>query len=178
MTFKVIDKKTGEEADTYKIALKEDWAKHLIYCDIEGFAITEDGVLVLMDECGNVAYCPADRFEIVFEEEEPKGDAISREDLKTVIHNSNLSGNREWLLMELDKIIDNAPIVPLPGFKEGYKQAIKDGKTNFQRLESEWICPNCDLYDQVEDDYCQYAGECTIGCRDCRYFKQKEGAEE
>ena len=71
MTFKVIDKKTGKEADTYKIALKEDWAKCLVYCDIEGFALTEDGVLVLMDECGNVAYCPDDRFEIAFEEEKP-----------------------------------------------------------------------------------------------------------
>ena len=69
MTFKIIDKKTGKEADTYKIALKEDWAKNLIYCDMEGFAIEEDGTLVLMDECGNVAYCPADRFEIVFDSE-------------------------------------------------------------------------------------------------------------
>ena len=76
MTFKVIDKKTGKEADTYKIALKEDWAKHLIYCDMEGFAIEEDGSLVLMDECGNVVYCPADRFEIVFEEEEPQGEYV------------------------------------------------------------------------------------------------------
>ena len=43
---------------------------------------------------------------------------------------------------------------------------------------SEWICPNCDLYDQAEDNYCQYAGECTIGCRKCKYFKQKGGQEE
>lgn len=76
MTFRVIDKKTGKEADTYKIALKEDWAKHLIYCDMEGFAIEEDGSLVLMDECGNVAYCPDDRFEIVFEKEEPQGESV------------------------------------------------------------------------------------------------------
>lgn len=70
MRFTVIDKKNGKEADTYTIALKEDWAKGLIYCDIEGFAITEDGTLVLMDECGNVAYCPDNRFEIVFDEKE------------------------------------------------------------------------------------------------------------
>ena len=80
MTFKVIDKKTGKEADTYKIALKEDWAKHLIYCDMEGFAIEEDGTLVLMDECGNVAYCPDDRFEIVFEKEEPQGEWVYRQE--------------------------------------------------------------------------------------------------
>lgn len=66
MTFSVIDNKTGHEADTYQIALKEEWAKHLMYCDMEGFAITEDGTLVLLDECGGVAYCPGDRFTIVF----------------------------------------------------------------------------------------------------------------
>ena len=74
--FKVIDKKTGEEADTYKIALKEDWAKGLIYCDMEGFAILEDGNLVLLDECGKWEYCPSDRFEII-----PEGSVVlSREE--------------------------------------------------------------------------------------------------
>jgi hypothetical protein len=62
--FMVIDNKTGEEADAYQIALKEEWAKGLIYCDIEGFAILEEGNLVLLDECGNVAYCPNNRFTI------------------------------------------------------------------------------------------------------------------
>jgi len=66
MTFSVIDNKTGRKADTYQIALKEEWAKHLMYCDMDGFAITEDGTLVLLDECGGVAYCPNDRFQIVF----------------------------------------------------------------------------------------------------------------
>lgn len=62
MEFIVIDNKTGKEADTYEIALKEEWAKHLIYCDMEGFAILENGELVLLDECGGVAYCPEGRF--------------------------------------------------------------------------------------------------------------------
>ena len=35
--------------------------------------------------------------------------------------------------------IDNAPTVPLPNFKEGYKQAIIDGKTNYSRPHDEWI---------------------------------------
>ena len=70
----------------------------------------------------------------------------------------------------------NAPTVPLPDFKEGYKQAIIDGKTNYSRPEGEWLCPNCYLYEQTEDDYCQYAGECTINCRECKYFKQKGSA--
>ena len=68
--FHVIDKKTGREADPYKIALKEDWAKGLIYCDMEGFAIEEDGTLILLDECGRHAYCPDGRFTVVWEEEE------------------------------------------------------------------------------------------------------------
>lgn len=66
--FTVVDTKTGEYPDVCKIARKEDWAKDLIYCDIDSFAIMEDGSLILTDDCGNVAYCPKDRFEIVGEE--------------------------------------------------------------------------------------------------------------
>lgn len=65
--FTVIDKKTGKYPDLEKIALEEDWAEGLIYCDMNGFAIFEDGNLVIMDECGNFAYCPVDRFEVVWE---------------------------------------------------------------------------------------------------------------
>lgn len=65
MFFKVIDKKTGKEADEYDIALNEKWAEGLCYCDMEGFAITNDGYLILLDECGNFAYCPLDRFEVI-----------------------------------------------------------------------------------------------------------------
>ena len=64
ITFSVIDTQTGKAPDLWQIALKEDWAKHLVYCDMEGFAIEEDGSLVLLDECGNFAYCPIGRFEI------------------------------------------------------------------------------------------------------------------
>ena len=66
--FTVIDKNTGEYPDLETIALTEDWAKGLVYCDMEGFAIQEDGTLILMDECGNLRYCPPDRFEVVWEE--------------------------------------------------------------------------------------------------------------
>lgn len=62
--FNVVDTKTGEYPELEKIALKEDWAKHLMYCDMEGFAIEEDGTLLLLDECGRQACCPAGRFEI------------------------------------------------------------------------------------------------------------------
>ena len=67
--FTVIDKNTGKEADAYMIARRCKWARHLVYCDIEGFAIEEDGTLILLDECGNVAYCPDGRFDVVFSKE-------------------------------------------------------------------------------------------------------------
>ena len=67
--FKVIDNKTGNYPNCEKIALTEEWAKHLIYCDIDSFAITEDGDLILVDDCGNCAFCPADRFTIVFKKD-------------------------------------------------------------------------------------------------------------
>lgn len=66
-TFIVIDNKTGEEADTYDIALHEDWAKHLCYCDMEGWAIEEDGALLLVDECGRFAYADRERFKVKWE---------------------------------------------------------------------------------------------------------------
>lgn len=66
-TFHVIDKRTRKEADPYAIALTEDWAKDLCYCDMEGFAIEEDGTLLLLDECGRHEYCDPDRFEVVWD---------------------------------------------------------------------------------------------------------------
>ncbi len=66
-SFTVIDNETGAYPDCEKIALSEEWAKHLIYCDIDTFAVTEDGNLILLDDCGNFAFCPADRFTVVFE---------------------------------------------------------------------------------------------------------------
>lgn len=67
-TFHVIDTTTGEEPDMRKIALEEIWAKHLMYCDMEGFALEEDGTLILLDECGRHAYCPEGRFKVVWDD--------------------------------------------------------------------------------------------------------------
>lgn len=83
MKFRVIDKKTGKEADPYEIALHEEWAKELCYCDMDGFAILEDGTLLLVDECGKFEYCDADRFKVVFENERPHGEW----ETKTIINN-------------------------------------------------------------------------------------------
>lgn len=66
-TFTVIDTKTGKEADEYNIALYEDWAKHLCYCDMEGWAIENDGTLLLVDECGSFAYADRERFKVVWD---------------------------------------------------------------------------------------------------------------
>lgn len=65
--FTVIDNQTGRYPNCEKIALTEGWAKHLMHCDIDAFALTEDGALMLLDDCGNCAYCPTDRFTVVFE---------------------------------------------------------------------------------------------------------------
>ena len=67
--FIVIDKRTGKEPIfDHNHIFKEKWFKqsNLIYCDIEGWYIGEDGMLVLADECGNIAYPPSDRFEVRF----------------------------------------------------------------------------------------------------------------
>jgi hypothetical protein len=66
--FIVIDKQTGQEVDANDLAdevVNAAWADNLIYCDLEGFAVEQDGTLVLLDECGNYAYPPPDRFEVV-----------------------------------------------------------------------------------------------------------------
>ena len=36
------------------------------------------------------------------------------------------------------------------------------------------ICYDCDLYECVTDNYCQYAGKC-VPIHKCRYFILKEG---
>ena len=36
---------------------------------MEGFAITQDGMLILIDECGRYTYCPDNRFKVVAESE-------------------------------------------------------------------------------------------------------------
>ena len=76
MTFSVIDKRTGKAPIfDHNHIFKEKWFKNsgLIYCDIDGWYIGEDGGLVLIDDCGNAGYPPIDRFEVVFDEEPKQG---------------------------------------------------------------------------------------------------------
>lgn len=81
MRFRVVDNKTGKEADTWNIALHEEWAQGLVYCDMEGFLISEDGQLMLADECGHVVYCDSERFKVVFEDERPHGEWVKKGDM-------------------------------------------------------------------------------------------------
>lgn len=69
MTFKVIDITTGKEP-TGKVI--DDIAKEggLLRADIDQFFVGEDGSVALADDCGNIAYCDANRFKAVAESEE------------------------------------------------------------------------------------------------------------
>lgn len=68
--FRVIDNIYGGEADSYEIVVNEEWAKDLMYCDMEGFAVLESGALILADECERFEYCPKERFTIEWETDE------------------------------------------------------------------------------------------------------------
>lgn len=68
-------------------------------------------------------------------EPDKSGDLISREALKTAIqdHFDELDA---YFPSAFIKEIDNAPTIPLPDFKEGYKQAIIDGKAVMNDIHS------------------------------------------
>jgi hypothetical protein len=71
--FRVVDAETGAEPDLEEIALHEPWARGLIYCDMKGWAIEEDGALLLLDECRQHRYPPAGRFRV---EWLPQGEVV------------------------------------------------------------------------------------------------------
>lgn len=73
--FRVWDKKyekwmlaRGEKGRSLKQYLREKWFKagNLMWCDLEGFALTERGDLLLQDECGGEMYLDGKRFEVCF----------------------------------------------------------------------------------------------------------------
>lgn len=106
---------------------------------------------------------------------ENKGDLISRETLsksmRKSINERYISWTKTITVADIATLIfdeiDNAPTVPIPDFKEGYKQAIIDGKTNFKRPQGEYIdatqghyCSECYEIDYAYYDhkFCPYCG--------------------
>ncbi|MDI6617874.1 MAG: hypothetical protein QME45_04240 [Clostridiales bacterium] len=72
--FEVIDTKTGKKADPMQIALNENWAKDLVYCDMEGFFVGENGEIILADECGQYVYCDPIRFKVIWQRQGREGE--------------------------------------------------------------------------------------------------------
>jgi hypothetical protein len=97
---------------------------------------------------------------------------IDADELKTEINkiiDEEIEIDEKWSngLKYSFKIIDNTPTVPLSDFKEGYKQAIIDGKTNFSRPHGKWIyecldyskCSNCNYANHYGDlPFCPNCG--------------------
>lgn len=63
MEFRVIDNSTNEVISIEKI--REIARENELHdMDLEGFAVTEDGIILLCDECGNFAYLSGDDYRI------------------------------------------------------------------------------------------------------------------
>lgn len=124
--FIVIDDNTSKQADISEIALKEDWAKGLMYCDMEGFAINENGQLVLLDECGNFTYCPYDRFTVKFE----NSVVLSREEYEKINLCYNITRKEtareilKWLTHE-DNVYELNPTVTFYYTKKEFEELAK-----------------------------------------------------
>lgn len=69
MTFKVIDKRTGREADADAVAEELDQAGQLtvVIPHKNGWVVDEDGGLCIADACGHYQYVDRKRFEAVAE---------------------------------------------------------------------------------------------------------------
>jgi hypothetical protein len=106
----VIDNKTGKEPDLEDIALNEKWAFDLVHCDMEGFAITDNGDLIMLDECGNYEFCPEGRF------------TVSQENVLDKIRaeiNSPNRGTCDYFIVDrIEEIIDKYKAESEKGAKE------------------------------------------------------------
>lgn len=99
---------------------------------------------------------------------------IDADALEVVLHNffdGKVIDEPAYILRDVFYHIDSAPTVPLPDFKEGYKQAIIDGKTNFSRPEDEWVleptrfdgvviytCDKCKSLNDLPTHFCPNCG--------------------
>ena len=63
MTIEIIDNTTGRPPSEKLIdRIAKEYG--LMKMDIDQFAVCEDGQIILLDDCGNVAYCDMSRFEV------------------------------------------------------------------------------------------------------------------
>jgi len=60
MIFQIIDRRTGKEP-TNRVINNIAKKGNLITCDIEGFFVSEEGQIILADECGNFTYVDPNR---------------------------------------------------------------------------------------------------------------------
>ena len=67
-----ITNKDGTRIDYAELGTK--YKDQLVYCDIDGFYIGEDGQLVLMDDCGNSVCVDSDDYRITANFEAAKGE--------------------------------------------------------------------------------------------------------
>ena len=123
MFFKVIDNRTGKEPIyDHNHLFKEKWFKesNLIYCDISGWGIDEDGYLFLIDDCNNMAYPPSERFSVVFDLSELNKrfntDYISKSDLlrrideeRKYLIERGLTGAEHVITKAIRDLIDTDP---------------------------------------------------------------------
>lgn len=118
MKFTVIDTKTGKYPDMWDISINEEWAQYLMYCDMEGFAIREDGTMILLDErLGQFVDCPEGRFKVALDE---LNDPLTLEELLEMdgmpvyLISARIS---EWNVLDGKTLITTAYDVPRTGLK-------------------------------------------------------------
>ena len=103
---------------------------------------------------------------------------IDADALKGVVFSKSDNPEDKWDTMGVLNLINNAPTVEIFCHYQ-YDGEVKEPCVeapcpNYKRPTGEWICPNCELYDNDNPDYCQYAGGFTMGCNKCHYFVNKE----
>lgn len=95
------------------------------------------------------------------------------------------TGAEHILVHNFRNLVEDAPSIPLPDFKDGYRQAIIDGQTNYSRPTGEWIIVKDEKWgDNVKCPFCgkELAGTdlnfcCKCGAKLTGSAKMNGGAE-
>lgn len=80
------------------------------------------------------------------------------------------TGAEHILVHNFRNLVEDAPSIPLPDFKDGYKQAIIDGKTNFSRTKEEWI----PVSERLPEDFCVVLVYCPQFDNIYRVFRESD----